>query len=97
MGALETPQFKFEAVDEASGPQTIQNIAQADLFLVNYKDHEGKAQNRLVAAVKGKKGGYVPFVFQERISGSWVTTAVAEWFEKAFNKKMKGEEELESV
>lgn len=82
---MTTKGFKFGDKEEAS-PNSIQQVAKLDAYVVAYHDGQGKPQARIVLRVPGSPE---TFIMQERINGVNVVTTAHDWFHKAFDKKME--------
>jgi hypothetical protein len=76
--------FKFGDQEQAT-PNSIQQVAKLDAYIVAYHDGQGKPQARVVLKAPGSSE---TFIMQERINGSNVVTTAHEWFHKAVEKKL---------
>ena len=79
VNAVGTAAFKFKEVEDQSIPKTVRAAQTAEMMMINYIDGEGHEQNRLAAVFPGQKGGVQAFLFNEKISGSWVATKAYDW------------------
>lgn len=93
--SIPKPEFKFG--EAGAPPKTVLGSLPAEVRIVNYTDPAGKDQTRMVAIIRGQKGGVRAFIFPEKIDGSLVLTPANEWFNKAFVEAEARTSEIEMV
>jgi len=68
-------------VSDNAKRRTVEKIAAADAYLVQYRDGANKEATALVFHVPGST---TAFMVQEKIQGQFVVTAANPWFNKSF-------------
>lgn len=84
--------FKFEGEDGKA--QHISTVLPVSTYLVQYFDHAGKQQTRLVARETTTGTSYI---IKDSIQGQHVLVPATKWFEKQMKEKVEGQEVVESV
>jgi hypothetical protein len=76
-----------------TGPNKVLGILPVDAFLTQYTDGASKTCVRIVFKIPGHDGVHI---LKDQIQGALVVTQGTSWFKKAFNDKLKGQQEGES-
>lgn len=87
------PAQPLKTIDN-SKRRTVEKIAAADAYLVQYTDGSNKQSTALVFHVPGSE---TAFMVQERIQGQFVVTQSNPWFNRSFMELLKDNEGPESV
>lgn len=85
MSGIPSPEFKFGDA-EGQNPNTVQQVAKLETYLVSYKDGENRDQVRIAFRIPGAD---TSFIINMAISGKNIVTRAHPWFHKEFVNRLR--------